>query len=124
MPKLADGRHLHTNDYIKRAKYRYLYFLVKGNSSRKLSLTILDYKGLKLVIATAVKTFLCINYSIKFICTIVNIVTLILSNSRKFNLVEGINLSKHCQYVITQETNTCPKSTIETLEKGVKYVQS
>ena len=26
--------------------------------------------------------------------------------------------------ILTQQTFTCPKSTIETLEKGVKYVQS
>ena len=27
-------------------------------------------------------------------------------------------------YALTQQTVTCPKSTIETLEKGMKYVQS
>ena len=27
-------------------------------------------------------------------------------------------------YALTQQTATCPKSTIETLEKGMKYVQS
>ena len=35
-----------------------------------------------------------------------------------------ILLSVTCKIVLTQLTFTCSKSTIETLEKGVKYVQS
>ena len=35
-----------------------------------------------------------------------------------------LDATKNCRFKATQQTNICSKSTMETLEKSVKYVQS
>ena len=36
----------------------------------------------------------------------------------------GPDKNPHCWYTQSQQTSPCPKLTTETIEKGVKYVQS